>query len=220
MRRKTVKSWSLEEVNEVIGYFNIHVEVIFVVYEGCAGLGAAWHLNRSGVDVTLYEADSYIGGHANTIVVDGIEVDTGFMVYNNLNYPNLIAFFDELGITGIETTMGFSVSMDDGNFEWCGESLAGLFATRSNLVNPNFYFMFNDIFKFNKKALELLDLPDNHPDRYQTTKEFLKSNHFTDAFAKYYLIPMTAAIWSATSNDILNFPAITLFAFMRKYDFS
>lgn len=149
-------------------------------------------------------------------VADGVYIDTGFMVYNNLNYPNLIALFEELGVEGIDTTMGFSVSMDDGDFEWCGESLAGLLATPTNAVNPSFYAMFRDIFRFNKKALAALDLPENHAARFQTTREFLQANKFSESFAKYYLIPMTGAIWSATSDDILNFPAITLFAFMRK----
>jgi predicted NAD/FAD-binding protein len=149
-------------------------------------------------------------------VAGGIDVDTGFMVYNNLNYPNLLALFDELGVDGIETTMGFSVSMDDGKFEWCGDSLAGLLATPSNIINPRFYAMFNDIFRFNKAALALLDLPENHSSRFQSTREFLKVNKFSESFAKYYLIPMTAAIWSATSDDILNFPAVTLFSFLRK----
>jgi predicted NAD/FAD-binding protein len=138
------------------------------------------------------------------------------MVYNNLNYPNLIALFDELGVEGIETSMGFSVSMDNGAFEWCGETVAGLLATPSNIVNPAFYAMFNDIFRFNKKALAALELPENHKSRFQTTREFLHSNRFSESFAKYYLIPLAGAIWSATSDDILNFPAITLFSFLRK----
>lgn len=146
-----------------------------------------------------------------------MDVDTGFMVYNSLNYPNLLALFEELGIEGIDTTMGFSVSMDDGKFEWCGETLGGLFATSSNLINFRFYQMFRDIFRFNKQGIITLQLPENHPTRFLTTRQFLKEHQLSDAFAKYYLIPMTAAIWSASSDDILNFPIITLLAFLNNH---
>lgn len=149
-------------------------------------------------------------------LVDEIDVDTGFMVYNSLNYPNLVAFFDELGISGDDTTMGFSVSMDDGNFEWCADSMAGLTATPSNAYNSSFYLMMSDIIRFNKEAQRALILPEEHPVRKMTVDEFLKKNRFSTSFAKYYLVPMTAAIWSASTNGIMNFPAITLFAFLNK----
>lgn len=190
---------------------------VLVIGGGCGGLGAAWHLNRSEVDVTLYESGNYIGGHANTISVDGIDVDTGFMVYNSMNYPNLIGLFEELGVEGLATTMGFSVSMDDGNFEWCGDSLSGLMATPSNIYNLDFYVMMNDILRFNKCALSFLNLPTNHPSSNQTTGEFLSSNRFSKAFTKYYLIPMTGAIWSATTDAMLKFPALTLFTFLNNH---
>ena len=149
---------------------------VLVVGSGCGGLGAAWHLNRTGWDVTLKEADSRFGGHANTIAVDGTEVDTGFMVYNSLNYPNLIALFDELGIEGLDTDMGFSVSLDNGKFEWCGDSLNGLMATSSNAINPAFYCMMRDILRFNTEALKALSLPEHHPTRSQTVGEFIAAH--------------------------------------------
>jgi predicted NAD/FAD-binding protein len=148
--------------------------------------------------------------------VDGVDVDTGFMVYNSLNYPNLIALFDELGVKGLDTEMGFSVSMDNGNFEWCGDTLSGLMATPSNIVNPAFYAMMRDILRFNKEALKALVLPKNHPTRQKTVKQFLDDHKFSKSFTNLYLVPMTAAIWSASTNGILGFPAITLFSFLNK----
>jgi predicted NAD/FAD-binding protein len=138
------------------------------------------------------------------------------MVYNSLNYPNLVGLFEELGVDGIDTDMGFSVSMDDGKFEWCGDSLKGLLATPSNAYNPAFYTMMFDILRFNKEALKALSLPPNHPTAGQTVGEFLKAHKFSEAFASLYLVPMTAAIWSASADGILRFPALTLFTFLNK----
>ena len=139
------------------------------------------------------------------------------MVYNSKNYPNLLALFDELKVEGQETNMGFSVSMDNGNFEWCGDSISGLISTVSNLFNPNFYLMFYDILRFNSNAPAFLKLPESHPDKLLTTGEYLKKYKYSDAFAKYYLVPMTAAIWSASTDGIMAFPAITLLTFLNKY---
>ena len=153
---------------------------VAVVGAGCAGLAAAWHLNRCGVEVRLFEAESWVGGHANTVVVDNIAVDTGFMVYNSLNYPHLVSLFRELGIEGQPTTMGFSVSIDGGRFEWCSESLFGLLATPSNLLNPSFYSMLYQILRFNREAKKFLLLSDNHPSRALTVKEFLDHHNFSE----------------------------------------
>jgi cyclopropane-fatty-acyl-phospholipid synthase len=140
------------------------------------------------------------------------------MVYNAFNYPHLMSFFNELGVQGEDTTMGFSVSADDGAFEYAaGETLSKLFATRKNLLNPFFYFMILEILRFNRLAQAFLHLPETHPDRSLTTEAFLKKNRFSSSFANRYLVPMTAAIWSSTSKGIMNFPAITLFTFLNKY---
>ena len=138
------------------------------------------------------------------------------MVYNSLNYPNLIALFNELGVKGLDTEMGFSVSMDDGKFELCGDSLSGLLATPSNIVNPAFYAMMRDILRFNKEALKALVSPKDHPTREKTVKQFLEHHRFSKSFTNLYLVPMTAAIWSASTDGILGFPAITLFSFLNK----
>lgn len=157
--------------------------------------------------VHLFEKNDKLGGHANSIMVDGKLIDTGFMVYNKINYPNLlgicihlnllltfmlkilnlIGLFEELNVEGIPTEMGFSVSMDNGSFEWCADSVSGLLATPSNIINPSFLLMMGDIVRFNKKALELLKLPSNHIDKHMTTGDFLKKYKFSDAFSKVFL---------------------------------
>jgi predicted NAD/FAD-binding protein len=145
-----------------------------------------------------------------------VDVDTGFMVYNAVNYPHLCSFFETINLGGENTSMGFSVSMQDGNFEWCSDSLSGLLATPSNIINPRFYLMMSEIFRFNKEALAVLRLPDDHATKSKTVGEFLKERKFSDSFRDNYLVPMTAAIWSATSKDMMGFPIITLFTFLNK----
>eukprot|EP01041_Mallomonas_annulata_P003419 gene3419-6783_t len=193
------------------------IHKVAVVGAGCAGLSAAWHLNRSGIDVSLIEIDSRIGGHANTINADGVDVDTGFMVYNSKNYPYMMALFEELKVEGEETNMGFSVSMDNGSFEWCGDSISGLFASFKNIFNPEFYKMFYDILRFNSEAVSFLKLSESDPERNLTVGEFLSKRKYSDAFAKYYLVPMTAAIWSASTDGIMSFPALTLMTFLNNH---
>ena len=87
----------------------------------------------------MFESAAKVGGHANTVNADGVDVDTGFMVYNDVNYPYLINFFNELGVKGEKTNMGFSVSMDNGSLEWCGDSVFGLIANLKNIVNPSYF---------------------------------------------------------------------------------
>ena len=197
---------------------------LLVVGGGCAGLAAAYFVKTrasSAFSVEVWESDERLGGHANTITVQtpegAVDVDTGFMVYNTVNYPHLIGLFEELGVSGQSTDMGFSVSMDQGRFEWCADSWAGLFATPSNLLSPAFYRMISDIFRFNKKAKETLLLPQNHPTLALTVGEWLALHGMSDAFATFYLVPMTAAIWSASSSGILNFPALALLSFLDNH---
>jgi len=192
-------------------------EKVIIIGSGCAGLAAAYHLNKVGMNVQLFESESKLGGHANTLLVDGIEVDTGFMVYNSLNYPHLVSLFEEIGVKGQDTTMGFSVSINNGNFEYAaGETLSKLFATTSNIVNPYFYMMIWEVIRFNRIAKAFIELPENSPDRQLSTGQFLTKHGFSDYFTSRYLIPMTGAIWSSSNKGILSFPAITLFAFLNK----
>lgn len=192
---------------------------VIVIGGGCAGLAASWHLKMSNIDVKLFESNSKVGGHANTIHVDGIDIDTGFMVYNAFNYPHLMSFFEELGVEGEDTTMGFSVSTNNGKFEYAaGETLSHLFATRSNLWNPYFYMMIWEIIRFNSEAKKFLhNVTRTHPDHSITAEEFLKKHKFSKFLTNNYLIPMTAAIWSASNKSILTFPAVTLFTFLNNH---
>lgn len=191
---------------------------VAIIGSGCAGLAAAYNLHRAGCKVTLFEKDGRLGGHANTIeVAGGVKVDTGFMVYNKLNYPNLCSLFSELDIKGIPTSMGFSVSMDGGKFEWCADSLAGLVATPGNLINPSFYQMMSDIARFNKLAKETLALRGSDAKKSVTVEHFLKEHAFSDSFTQHYLIPMTAAIWSSSAKTMLGFPLICLLTFLNNH---
>ena len=197
---------------------------VCVIGGGCAGLAAAYHLKKHAgntLSVLLFECNSRLGGHANTIVVgegqDTISVDTGFMVYNTVNYPHLCGLFEALEVEGIPTNMGFSVSMDGASFEWCADTFRGLFATPMNFLRPSFYKMIWDIFRFNARAKDLLKLSMNNPALHGTVREFLTKNGLSESFVKYYLVPMTAAIWSATSEDMLNFPVVTLLTFLDNH---
>jgi len=127
---------------------------IAVIGAGVSGLGAAWAL-RNVHDVTLFEKDSRLGGHANTVTIDydgtPIDVDTGFIVYNELNYPNMTALFAELGVGTFHTDMSFGFSLDQA-LEWSSNGLPGLFADPANLFRPSFLRMLRDILHFNACA--------------------------------------------------------------------
>ena len=126
---------------------------IAVVGSGISGASAAWALDCCH-DVTLYESEDRPGGHTATVDIDydgkPVSVDTGFIVYNTLNYPNLTAMFDHLGVKTHESDMSFSLSLDQGKLEWCGDNLASVFAQKRNLFRPSFLLMLREIFRFNK----------------------------------------------------------------------
>lgn len=127
---------------------------VAVVGSGVAGLTAARTLAQSGANVVLYEKDSHIGGHANTLHVDGVALDIGFMVFNQVTYPNMVAFFDEIGVEMEKSDMSFAVSLDGGKgCEWGSKSVGGLFAQRSNAVNPFFWNMIREMLKFKADVL-------------------------------------------------------------------
>jgi predicted NAD/FAD-binding protein len=190
---------------------------IAVIGSGISGSSAAWAL-RDVADVTLYEAGSRPGGHTATVDVDydgtQVAVDTGFIVYNELNYPDLSALFDHLGVATHESNMGFSLSLDRGRREWCGETYASVFAQRRNLVSPSFLWMLREIFRFNRICTQDRD---NGTMGHATIGEYLALRGFSAAFRDDYLIPMAAAIWSTPRVKMLDFPAATFITFFENH---
>jgi predicted NAD/FAD-binding protein len=186
---------------------------IAVIGAGIAGLSSAWLLSER-YNVTLFEASNYFGGHSNTVDVtlEGITspVDTGFLVHNDLTYPNLIQLFAHLGIAVHATDMSFGVSIARPDVEWAGTNLNTVFAQRSNLLRPRFLNMLRDILRFNRNAERYLDEVRNTS---CTLAQLLEKEKFGQAMQDWYLLPMAAAIWSSSVKDILDFPAENFLAF-------
>lgn len=186
---------------------------IAVIGAGISGLASAYFLSREH-DVVLYEAGAYLGGHTNTVdvVLEGkrFAVDTGFLVFNDVTYPNLIALFDELGVASYATEMSFGVSLDQGAFEWAGTSIDSVFAQRRHALSPAFLGMLKDLLRFNRAAAGNLEASLKHP---LTLGQLINAGGYGAMFRDAYLLPMAAAIWSSAPTDILGFPASTFLRF-------
>jgi hypothetical protein len=197
---------------------------IAVIGSGVAGNTAAWALTQgpgaSAREVVVYEKDPRVGGHAHTVDIDydgtPIAVDMGFIVYNELNYPNMIALFHLLGVKTKPSDMSFSVSIDEGKREWKGadQLFKGLFARKRNALSPAFWGMLLEILRFNKSALKALD--DGALDGL-SLGDYLARNNFKGRFLSDYLIPMGAAIWSMPTDEMLRFPARSFVQFFRNH---
>jgi len=185
---------------------------VAVVGSGISGLSAAWLLSRT-MRVTLYESDARLGGHSNTVVVPTangpIPVDTGFIVYNERNYPNLVALFREIGVETAASEMSFAASLDGGRLEYSGSGLNGLMGQRGNVVRPRFWRMMRDILRFYREAPRLLPRTDLDG---LTLGDYLDGNDYSPAFIEDHLLPMGAAIWSMTAREMRDYP---LLAFVR-----
>ncbi|BBI58947.1 amine oxidase [Vreelandella sulfidaeris] len=191
---------------------------IAIVGSGISGMAAGWYLSAQH-DVTLFEADSRLGGHTATmdVEVEGqtYAIDTGFIVFNDWTYPHFQHLMASLGAASQATEMSFSVHETARDFEYNGHTLGSLFAQRRNLFNPSFYRLLSDILRFNKqttKALESQQLPD-----YMTLGEYLDRNHYNRDFQQRYLLPMGAAIWSASISDLRAFPLAFFVRFFRNH---
>ena len=143
-----------------------------------------------------------------------VDVDVGFMVYNETNYPNMVNWFKKLGVQSEDSDMSLSVSLDGGKKEWCSEGIRGVFANPVQCIKPEFYTFLKDLMHFNSNAGELLLLPKDDPARQVTIQEYLTSEGYSEAFAQYYLLPMMSALWSASAENVLAFPASSLVEFM------
>jgi predicted NAD/FAD-binding protein len=189
---------------------------IAVIGGGIAGLGAAWALSRQH-SVSLYEADRRPGGHANTVDVNiegrAIAVDTGFIVYNERNYPSFSRLLAQLGIRGRPSTMSFSASLAGGAFEYAGNAV-GLLAAPGNLLRRRFWRMLADLPRFNRLARDFIAGPG---DDSLTIADFARASGLSDAFMRSYLLPMAAAIWSARLDDIGGYPAASLLGFFANH---
>ncbi len=187
---------------------------IAVVGTGISGLSAAWLLSGRH-DVTVYERASRIGGHSNTVTVTEngreIPVDTGFIVYNEPNYPNLGAMFRHLGVATHASDMSFAVSLAGGRLEYAGKDMASLFAQKRNILSPRFWSMLRDLVRFYRTAAIDIDALD--PDH--TLGDYLAARGYGTPFRDDHLLPMAGAIWSAPCSAILGYPAGS---FIRFFD--
>lgn len=186
---------------------------IAVIGTGIAGMSAAWLL-QSAHRVTVYEKNQRLGGHSHTVnapaLFDSTPVDTGFIVYNEKNYPNLTALFRYLGVDTKKSEMSFSASLRGGSFEYSGSDLNGLLGQRSNLLKPRFWRMLMDILRFYREAPEVLKSQDAET---LSLGEYLQHSGYGDEFLEDHLLPMGAAIWSTTRTEIAAYPALAFIRF-------
>lgn len=198
-----------------------------IVGSGISGLAVA-HALRDRSDITLFEANDYFGGHTHTVditlptpqgpVTHG--VDTGFLVFNERTYPNLIRLFAELDVATAKSDMSFSVQVPGAvggqPLEWSGSDLNTVFAQRGNLLRPRFWGMLSDLLRFNKLCTQLAvngaDAALNQP-----LGEFLQEQRFGAAFRDWYLLPMLGCIWSCPTDQMLQFPVATMVRFCHNH---
>ncbi|MBD0415030.1 NAD(P)/FAD-dependent oxidoreductase [Oryzicola mucosus] len=190
---------------------------IAVIGSGISGASAAWALHPTA-DVTLFEAAARPGGHTATVDIDydgrPVSVDTGFIVYNTLNYPELTALFEHLDVETQETEMSFSLSLDGGKLEWSGASLSSIFAQKRNFFSPSFLWMLREILRFNRECV--VDRESGLLLQH-TIGEYIEKKKFSSSFRDNYLIPMAAAIWSTPRIKMLDFPAETFISFFENH---
>ena len=192
---------------------NNQAQKVAVIGGGISGMGAAYKLSKY-IQVTLFEAEPRLGGHARTKLAGkrgDQPVDTGFIVFNYANYPHMASLFEELDVPVVKSNMSFGASIGGGRLEYGLASLDALFAQRMNAVNPKFLGMVRDILRFNKNALRLAE------DRSLTTAQFLDKLGTGDWFRNYYLLPLSGAIWSTPTQKIMDFPAHAMIRFFENH---
>ena len=194
---------------------------------GISGLAVA-HSLKGQADVTLYEAGDYFGGHANTVDITlptaqgkvTYGVDTGFLVFNERTYPNLINLFAELGVETALSDMSFSVQAPKAwgseSLEWSGTNLDTVFAQRKNLLRPRFVKMLLDVLRFNKLCTRIAE-EQKEVEMRQPLSQFLKQHQFSEAFKDWYFLPMMGCIWSCPTDQMLEFPVATMIRFCHNH---
>ena len=194
---------------------------------GISGLAVA-HSLKGQADVTLYEAGDYFGGHANTVDITlptpqgnvTYGVDTGFLVFNERTYPNLINLFAELGVETALSDMSFSVQAPKAwgseSLEWSGTNLDTVFAQRKNLLRPKFLKMLLDVLRFNKLCTRIAE-EQKEVEMRQPLSQFLKQHQFSEAFKDWYFLPMMGCIWSCPTDQMLEFPVATMIRFCHNH---
>lgn len=194
-------------------------QTLAIVGTGVSGLGAAYFL-KNDYDLTVFESGDYVGGHTNTVDVDedgqSIPIDTGFIVFNHVTYPNLLRLFQTLEVPTKKSDMSFSVQHIPTGLEFCGSGLDGLFAQRRNLFRPRYIKMLLEINRFNENAPKILDDPkydDWDLGRYMSHFKYGKD------ILDFYLVPMSSAVWSTPPDLMLQFPAKTLIRFFFNHGF-
>lgn len=196
-----------------VGAHNPDGQKIAVIGGGISGLGAAWYLGQDN-DVTVFDAAPRLGGHARTVHAGRTgdqPVDTGFIVFNKVNYPHLCQLFADLDVPIAQSNMSFGASFYGGELEYSVQSIDAVFAQRRNLMRPKFIGMIRDLVRFNKTALMAADDPS------MTVGELLDKMGTGDWFRDYYLLPFSGAIWSTPREQVMDFPAYAMIRFFRNH---